>query len=76
MAAGLIPLDKVAYWRNTMNDLEKALLDETNVGIDFYLDAVSTKDFRRDVEQLVKESICSTPMGKLKANMLKVLNEA
>jgi hypothetical protein len=59
-----------------MNELEKALLDETNVGIDFYLASVSTKDFREHVEQLIQKSVCSTPMGKLKADLLKVLKDA
>jgi len=59
-----------------MNNLGLALLDQSNGSLDFYLENESTADIRKHIEQLVNDSVISTPMGKLKMDLLKVLESA
>ncbi len=59
-----------------MNDLEKAMTDVTNVGIDFYLETVSTVQFRKDVEEMTAKAQTSTKAGALKQKIQRVLDNA
>lgn len=59
-----------------MNRLKRALGDPSNVALDFYLEDISTIDFRNEVEALINSAVVSTPQGELKAQILKVLMNA
>ena len=58
-----------------MNTLERALTDDTNVSLDFYLQDTSIAEFRYDIKYLIDKATCSTDIGVLKAKIQGVLNE-
>jgi hypothetical protein len=58
-----------------MSELEKALLDKTDAQLDFYLQDVSTVDFRIHIEQMIKKAQVSSPASELKAKIQSVLDK-
>lgn len=56
-----------------MNKLEKALLDETDAALDFYLEDTPTSQVRKDVEQIKNKATMSTEAGRLKKAVLHAL---
>ena len=58
-----------------MNDLEKALTDQTNVALDFYLEDTSTQDVRAHIEEIIAKATVLTDAGKLKAKIQALLQE-
>lgn len=57
-----------------MNRLELALTDPSNVQLDLYLDESLTKQIRSDIEDIRRKSAISTDAGKLREELLTVLN--
>ena len=58
-----------------MNELEKALLDNTNAQLDFYLQDVPTEDFRIHIDQMIKKAQVYSPASELKAKIQDVLDK-
>lgn len=58
-----------------MNKLQEALIDNSNVALDFYLEDVSIEDIRLHIEEIINKSICSTPQGELKMKIFQLLND-
>jgi hypothetical protein len=58
-----------------MEELEYALLDKTGQLMDTYLENTSTKDIIADIEALKMKAMISTEAGKMKAEIINLLNK-
>jgi len=59
-----------------LNRLEQALLDETGLQLDLYIEDSKTLDIIADICEIRMKAALSTPAGELKQKILAVLNES
>ena len=57
-----------------MNNLEIALLDRSGMHLDLYLEDTGTKQIMADIEEIRKKAALSTDAGKLKEQIMEILN--
>lgn len=59
-----------------MNKLEEAILSASDDRLDFYLESMTTKEVRADIEEIKRKAAMTTSDGRLKLAILNVIEEA
>jgi len=59
----------------SLNNLEKALLNNNNYDLDSYLEIESTDNIRRDINDIKQKATISTESGIIKSKLEKLLSE-
>jgi hypothetical protein len=57
-----------------MNELERALIDPSNIPLDLYLEEISATDFRIEIEQIKNKAASSTVNGTIKKDLQDIIN--
>ncbi len=57
-----------------MNELERALIDPSNIPLDLYLKEISATDFRIEIEQIKNKAASSTVNGTIKKDLQDIIN--
>ena len=59
---------------SNLNRLEMALLDPSNLQLEFYIEDVSNETIRNDILEIKNKAICSTPSGIIKKRLIDLIN--
>ena len=58
-----------------MNKLEIALLDDTGVSLDLYLEDTKTFEIMEDIEDIRRKAMLSTSAGEIKEKLMNLIEE-